>query len=44
MDTRGVPAHVERLSRNGKLTPKQRADAEHYNDLLDEYLGARCHV
>ena len=44
LDARGVPAHVERLSSGAKLTPAQRTDAKKYGDLLDQYLGARCHV
>ncbi len=44
LDRRGVPAHVERLSSGGKLTPARRTQANRYNDLLDQYLGARCHV
>ena len=38
------PAQVERASGGGKLTPAQRADVDKYNDLLNQYLGARCHV
>jgi len=44
LDSKGVPAQVERASSGGKLTPSQRADVDKYNDLLNEYLGARCHV
>jgi hypothetical protein len=44
LDSKGVPAQVERASSGGKLTPAQRADVDKYNDLLNEYLGARCHV
>ena len=40
----GVPAQVERASNGGKLTPAQRGDVDKYNDLLNQYLGARCHV
>jgi hypothetical protein len=44
LDSKGVPAQVERASSGGKLTPAQRADVDTYNDLLNQYLGARCHV
>jgi hypothetical protein len=44
LDSKGVPAQVERASNGGKLNPSQRADVDKYNDLLNQYLGARCHV
>ncbi len=44
LDSQGVPAQVERASGGGKLTPAQRANVDKYNDLLNQYLGARCHV
>ena len=44
LDSKGVPAQVERASSGGKLTAPQRADVDKYNDLLNQYLGARCHV
>ncbi len=44
LDSRGVPALVERQSSGGKLNPAQKADADSYNRLLNQYLGARCHV
>lgn len=44
LDSRGVPAQVERASSGGKLSSSQRADVDKYNDLLNQYLGARCHV
>jgi len=42
--SRGVQSKVEALSAGRKLSPKDRADAEAYNRLLNQYLGARCHV
>jgi hypothetical protein len=39
LDSRGVKA-----SNGGKLSTAQRADADSYNRLLGQYLGARCHV
>jgi hypothetical protein len=44
LDSKGVPAQVERASNGGKLTAAQHADVDKYNDLLNQYLGARCHV
>lgn len=44
LDGRGVPALVERASNGGKLNTAQKADADSYNRLLGQYLGARCHV
>ncbi|MEQ1717511.1 MAG: hypothetical protein ABL907_16300 [Hyphomicrobium sp.] len=44
LDSRGVPTLVERASGGGKLNPAQRADVDAYNGLLNQYLGARCHV
>jgi hypothetical protein len=44
LDSKGVPAQVERASNGGKLSPAQRSDVDKYNDLLNQYLGARCHV
>ncbi len=42
--SRGVQSKVEALSAGRKLSPKDKADAEAYNRLLNQYLGARCHV
>lgn len=44
LDSKGVPAEVERASNGGKLSAAQRSDVDKYNDLLNQYLGARCHV
>ena len=44
LDSKGVPAQVERASSGGKLSASQRADVDKYNQLLNQYLGARCHV
>ncbi|HKZ95596.1 MAG TPA: hypothetical protein VJ045_01300 [Hyphomicrobiaceae bacterium] len=44
LDAKGVPGLVEAQSRGKKLSSAQRADADAYNRLLNEYLGARCHV
>jgi hypothetical protein len=44
LDSKGVPSLVEKQSAGGKLNPAQKADADSYNRLLNQYLGARCHV
>lgn len=42
--SRGVQPKVEALSAGRKMSPKDKADAEAYNRILNQYLGARCHV
>lgn len=42
--SRGVQPKVEALSAGRKMAPKDKADAEAYNRILNQYLGARCHV
>ncbi len=44
LDSRGVPNLVEKASSGGKLSDAQRGEADNYNRLLGQYLGARCHV
>jgi hypothetical protein len=44
LDSLGVPAQVERSSNGGKLSTAQQGNVDKYNDLLNQYLGARCHV
>jgi hypothetical protein len=44
LDRRGVQGKVEAVSQGKKLSPKDKADADRYNQLLNQYLGARCHV
>ena len=44
LDKEGVPSLVERQSSGQKLAAPQKAKADLYNQLLDKYLGARCHV
>jgi hypothetical protein len=43
MDSQGAQAKVERASR-GNVDAATRAVADRYNQLLNYYLGARCHV
>ena len=44
MDGRGVPSKVERATAGQQLSPADRADVERYNQMLNYYLGGRCHV
>ncbi len=44
MDSRGVPAKVERATAGQKLSPGDKADVDRYNEMLNYYLGGRCHV
>jgi hypothetical protein len=41
---RGVQSKVEAASAGKKLAPAAQADVDRYNSLLNQYLGARCHV
>ena len=44
MVANGVQNSVEAQSAGRKQSPNQKADADRYNSLLAQYLGARCHV
>jgi hypothetical protein len=44
LDKKGVQALVERQNSGKQLTKAQKAQADLYNQLLNDYLGARCHV
>jgi hypothetical protein len=44
LDAKGTQSKVEAASQGKKLPPAQMADVNRYNDLLNQYLGARCHV
>jgi len=44
LDKEGVPALVERQNAGKKMSAAQKAKADLYNRLLNQYLGARCHV
>jgi hypothetical protein len=44
MISRGVQSSVEAQQAGRKLSPQQKADADRYNSLLEQYLGARCQV
>ena len=43
MDSQGAQSKVERASQ-GKADAATKAVADRYNQLLNQYLGARCHV
>ena len=44
LDRRGTQAKVEAASQGKKMSPKDKADVDRYNSLLNQYLGARCHA
>lgn len=44
LDSRGVPAKIEASQSGKKLSPGDKADVDRYNQLLNWYLGGRCHV
>lgn len=44
LDGKGVPSLIERRQAGSKLNPQQNALADRYNELLNYYLGGRCHV
>lgn len=41
---RGVQSNVERQTAGKSISPAAKADVDRYNALLNQYLGARCHV
>jgi hypothetical protein len=43
LDAKGVRSSIEAQSAGRKLSPGQKADADAYNSLLNDYLKARCH-
>jgi hypothetical protein len=44
LDRKGTQGKVEAASAGKKLAPKDKSDVDRYNSLLNQYLGARCHV
>ena len=44
LDAKGTQSKVEQASRGTKLPPPAQAEVDRYNQLLNLYLGARCHV
>ena len=43
MDQQGAQSKVERATQ-GKASAADKAVADRYNQLLNQYLGARCHT
>jgi hypothetical protein len=44
LDSKGVPGYIQAQAAGRKISAAQKADADLYNQLLNDYLGARCHV
>lgn len=44
LDSRGTQSKVEAATRGARLAPAQQAEVDRYNQLLNLYLGARCHA
>jgi hypothetical protein len=44
LDRKGTQAKVEAATAGKRLPPAAQADVDKYNALLNQYLGARCHV
>ena len=44
LDKKGTQSKVEAASQGKKLPPASQVDVDRYNYLLNQYLGARCHV
>jgi hypothetical protein len=44
LDKKGTQSKVEAASQGKKLPPASQADVDRYNYLLNQDLGARCHV
>jgi hypothetical protein len=44
LDNRGVPSKVEAVNAGRRVSAKDRQLADRYNQLLNQYLGARCHT
>lgn len=44
LDRKGTQGKVEAATAGKRLSPEAQADVERYHSLLNQYLGARCHV
>lgn len=44
LDARGVRSAIEARQGGAKLSGQRAADADRYNQLLNYYLGSRCHM
>jgi hypothetical protein len=43
-EARGAARLIDRKNDGGKLNAREQAEIDTYNSLLNEYLGARCHL
>jgi hypothetical protein len=44
LDAKGIQSKYDALNRGQRLSPAAQADVDRYNQLLNQYLGAQCHV
>lgn len=44
LDAKGVPSIIQAQAAGRKVSASQKADADLYNRLLNDYLGAQCHA
>ncbi len=44
LDAKGVPSVIQAQAAGRKVSASQKADADLYNRLLNDYLGAQCHA
>jgi hypothetical protein len=44
LDAKGIQSKYDALNRGQKLAPAAQAEVDRYNQLLNQYLGAQCHV
>ena len=44
MDNTGVPSKVEAVNAGRRVSDRDRQLGNRYNELLNQYLGARCHA
>jgi hypothetical protein len=44
LDRKGTQSKFESVAAGRRLSPEAQADVDKYNTLLNQYLGARCHV
>lgn len=44
MDNTGVPSKVEAVNAGRRVSDRDKQLANRYNELLNQYLGARCHT
>jgi hypothetical protein len=44
LDAKGIQSKYDALNRGQRLSPAAQAEVDRYNQLLNQYLGAQCHV